>query len=325
MELLRRQILNLAVGAATLPVVSGFAIAQTYPTRPVRIVVGFPAAGVSDIAARLIGQWLSGQFHQSFVIENRPGAANNIATEAVIRSAPDGYTLLLVNIGTAINATLYNNLNFNFIRDIVPVASIGANTLVVVVDPSFPVRSLSAFIAYAKANPGRINMASSGTGSLPHIAGELFKIAAGVNMAHVPYRGDGPAIADLLGGHVQVYFSTLPGAIDYVRAGHLIALAVTSATRAEELPDIPAVAELLPSFEANGWVGIGAPKGTPAAIIGRLNGEINAGLADPALKARLSAVGIVARAGSPADFARLIADETEKWGKVIRAADIKPE
>jgi tripartite-type tricarboxylate transporter receptor subunit TctC len=259
------------------------------------------------------------------VIENRPGAATNIATEAVIRSAPDGYTLLLVNIGNAINATLYDNLNFVFVRDTTPIASIGTNPLVMVVNPSFPARTLSAFIGYAKANPGKINMASSGSGSLPHIAGELFKVTAGVNMAHVPYRGDGPAIADLLGGHVQVYFSTLPGAIEYIRAGNLTALAVTSTMRAEMLADIPTVAELLPGFEASGWVGIGAPQGTPAAIVERLNREINAGLSDPGMKARFAEVGVTLTAGSPAEFGKLIADETEKWGKVIQAPNIKLE
>jgi tripartite-type tricarboxylate transporter receptor subunit TctC len=325
MKLPRRQFLRLAAAAAVLPTVSPIATAQTYPARPVRIIVGFTTGGVADIAARLIGQWLSERLGQQFIVENRPGAATNIATEAVIHASPDGYTLLLVNAANAINATLYDNLKFNFVRDIAPVASIGATPLVMIVNPSLSAKTVSAFIAYAKANPGKINYASGGVGSPPHLAGELFKTMTVVNMTHVPYRGDGAAITDLLGEQVQVFFSTLPGAIEYIRAGNLRALGVTTPMRAEALPDIPTVAESLPGFEVSQWVGVGAPKGTSAAILERLNLAINAGLADPRLKARLDEIGITALPGSPGDFGRLIAAETERLGKVIRAANIKPE
>jgi tripartite-type tricarboxylate transporter receptor subunit TctC len=301
------------------------ASAQTYPTRPVRIIVGFATGGVADIAARLIGQWMSERLGQAFVVENRPGAATNIATEAVIRASPDGYTLLLVNAANAINATLYDNLKFNFVRDIAPVASIGVTPLVMIANPSLSAKTVSTFIAHAKANPGKINYASGGVGSPPHVAGELFKMMTVVSMIHVPYRGDGAAIADLLGGQVQVYFSTLPGAIEYIRAGNLRALAVTTPMRAEALPDIPTVAESVPGFEVSQWVGVGAPKGTPAAILERLNLAINAGLANPRLKARLDEIGVTALPGSPGDFGKLIAAETEKLGKVIRAANITAE
>jgi tripartite-type tricarboxylate transporter receptor subunit TctC len=325
MPLARREFLHFGSAAAVATFIPTMASAQTYPTRPVRIIVGFATGGVADIAARLIGQSLSERLGQPFVVENRAGAATNIATEAVIRAPPDGYTLLLVNAANAINATLYQNLKFNFVRDIAAVASIGVTPLVMVVNPSHPAKSVSAFIAHAKANPANINYASGGVGSPPHIAAELFKMMSAVGMTHVAYRGDGAAITDLLGGQVQVYFSTLPGAIEYVRAGNLRALAVTTPTRADALPDIPAVAESLPGFAVSQWVGVGAPKGTPAAILERLNLAINAGLSDPRLKARLAEIGVTALPGSSDDFGKLIAAETEKLGKVIRAANITAE
>ena len=321
----RRQFLHLAAGAAALPAVSRIARAQTYPTRPVRIIVGFAAGGPTDIAARLIGQWLSERLGQQFVIENRPGAGSNIGTEAVVRAPPDGYTLLLVGTPNAINATLYDNLNFNFIRDIAPVASIMRAQGVMVVNPSVPAKTVPEFIAYAKANPGKINMASAGNGSPPHISGELFKLMAGVNMVHVPYRGGGPALTDLLGGQVQVMFEPDVSSIEYIRAGKLRALAVTTATRSEALPDIPTVGEFVPGYEASGWYGVGAPKDTPAEIVDKLNREINAGLADPKIKERLADLGGVPMPMTPAEFGKLIADETEKWGKVIRAANIQAD
>jgi tripartite-type tricarboxylate transporter receptor subunit TctC len=325
MPLARREFLHFGSAAAVATFIPTMASAQTYPTRPVRIIVGFATGGVADIAARLIGQSLSERLGQPFVVENRAGAATNIATEAVIRASPDGYTLLLVNAANAINATLYKNLKFNFVRDIAAVASIGVTPLVMVVNPSHPAKSVSTFIAHAKANPANINYASGGVGSPPHIAAELFKMMSAVGMTHVAYRGDGAAITDLLGGQVQVYFSTLPGAIEYVRAGNLRALAVTTPTRADALPDIPAVAESLPGFAVSQWVGVGAPKGTPAAILERLNLAINAGLSDPRLKARLAEIGVTALPGSSDDFGKLIAAETEKLGKVIRAANITAE
>jgi tripartite-type tricarboxylate transporter receptor subunit TctC len=324
-KLSRRQFLHLSASAAAIPAISRIARAQTYPSRPVRIIVGFATGGVADIAARLIGQWMSEQLGQAFVVENRAGAATNIATEAVIRASPDGYTLLLVNAANAINATLYDNLKFNFVRDIAPVASIGVTPLVMVVNPTHPAKSVSAFVANAKAKPANINYASGGVGSPPHIAAELFKMMSAVSMTHVAYRGDGAAITDMLGGQVQVYFSTLPGAIEYIRAGNLRGLAVTTPTRAKSLPDIPTVAESLPGFAVSQWVGVGAPKGTPAAILERLNLAINAGLADPRLRARLAEIGVTALPGSSDDFGKLIAAETEKLGKVIRAANIKLE
>jgi tripartite-type tricarboxylate transporter receptor subunit TctC len=301
------------------------ASAQAYPSRPVRIVVGFPAGGGVDIVARLMGQWLSERLGQPFIIENRPGAATNIATEAVVRAAADGYTLLLVHSSNAMNATLYEKLNFNFIRDIAPVASIIVVPNVMLVHPSVPAKTVAEFIAYAKANPGKINFASGGIGGPSHLAGELFKAMAGVNLVHVPYRGGGPAVNDLLGGQVQVYFASTPASIEYIKAGTLRALAVASATRSEMLPDIPTVGEFVPGYEAPTWYGLGAPKNTPAEIVDKLNNEINAGLADPKLRVRLADLGGTVMMGSPADFGKLIADETEKWGKVIRAANIKPE
>jgi tripartite-type tricarboxylate transporter receptor subunit TctC len=321
----RRQFLHLAAGAAALPAISRMAWAQAYPTRPVRIVVGFAPGGANDIIARLIGQWLSERFAQSFVIDNRPGANSNIATEAVVRASPDGYMLLLVGPQHAINATFYEKLNYNFLRDIVLVGSISRELNAMVVHPSFPAQTVPQFIAYAKANPGKINMGSAGIGSTPHLYGELFKMMTGVNMLHVPYRGGGPALTDLLGGQVQVMFATMPSAIEYIRAGKLRALAVTTAVRSEALPDIPTVGEFVPTYEATSVYGLGGPKNMPAAIVERLNKEINAGLADPKIKARLADLGGAPLALAPADFGKLIAADTEKWGKVVRAANIKPD
>ncbi len=325
MKLPRRQFLHLAAGAAALSAMSRFAWAQTYPTRPVRLIEGFGAGGAADIIARLIGQWLSERLGQPFVIENRTGAATNIATEAVVKAVPDGYTLLFVTSINASNAALYDSLNFNFIRDIAPVASIDRLPFVMEVNPSVPAKTVPEFIAYAKGNLGKINMASVGNGTIPHVAGELFKMMTGVNMVHVPYRGEAPALTGLLGGQVQVYFGTLPGSIEYIRVGKLRALAVTTATRSEALPDVPTLSEFVPNYEASGWHGIGVPKNTPAEIVEKLNKEINAGLADPKFKARLADLGGTVLAGSPADFGKLIADETDKWAKVIRTANIKPE
>ena len=321
----RRQFLHLAAGAAALPAVSRVARAQAYPSRPVRIIVPAAPAGPTDILARLMGQWLSERLGQQFVIENRTGAGGNVGTEAVVRASPDGYTLLMVSSLNTINATLYEKLSFNFIRDIAPVASVIRYPSVMVVNPSVPVKSVREFIAYAKANPGKIHMASGGTGTPPHLAGELFKMMAGVNLVHVPYRGAGPALTDLLGGQVQVYFPSTPASIEYIRAGRLRALAVTAGTRLDVLPDIPTVAEFVPSYEASFWFGVGVPKDTPAEIIETLNKEINAGLADPKLKARMAALGGVPMPMSPVGFRRFIAEETEKWGNVIRALNIKAD
>jgi len=325
MKLPRRKFLLLGAGAAALPVVSQIARAETYPARPVRIVVGFAPGGPADISARLIAQWLSERLGQPFVIENRPGAAGNIGTEAVVKSPPDGYTLLLASTPNTINATLYDKLNFNFIRDIVPVANISRAPLVMVLNPSVPTKTVPEFIAYAKANPGKINMASAGNGSTAHVAGELFKMMAGVNMVHAPYRGAGPALTDLLGGQMQVYFSPMMASIEYIRAGKLRALAVASATRSEPLPDIPTVGEFLQGYEASTWNGVGAPKSTPVEIISKLNDEINAALANPKMKAQLADLGGVPMPMTPADFGRLIADETEKWAKVVKFAGIKAD
>jgi tripartite-type tricarboxylate transporter receptor subunit TctC len=323
-KLARRQFLHLAAGATALPAVSRIAWAQTYPARPVRIVVGLTAGSASDIVARLVGQWLSERLGQQFIVENRPGAGTNIAAEAVVRAAPDGYTLLLTASPNAINASLYDKLNFNFIRDIAPVAAISREPNVVLVNPSVPTRTVPEFIAYAKANPGRLNMASAGNGTTSHLAGELFKMMTGVNMLHVPYRG-GTALTDLLAGQVQVFFPPMVVPIAQVKAGKLRALAVTTATRSEALPDIPTVGEFVPGYEASVWFGLGAPNGTPAEIIDKLNQETSAALADPKIKGRLAESGGKALAGSPADFGRLIADETEKWGNVIRALNIKAD
>jgi tripartite-type tricarboxylate transporter receptor subunit TctC len=325
MRLCRRQFLHLAAGATTLPAVSRIARAQIYPTRPVRIIVGFPAGGVTDITARVTGQWLSERLGQQFVIENRPGAATNIATEAVVRAPADGYTLLLANATNAINATLYERLNFDFIRDVVPIASIVETPFVMVVNPSFSAKTVPEFIEYAKANPGKLSMASAGSGSAPHVAGELFKMMADINMPHVPYRGDAPAITDLIGGQVQVYFATMGGSIEYIRGGKLRPLAVTTTTRSAALPDIPTMADFLPGYEATAWLGLVAPKNTPAEIAEKLNKEINTALADPRTKARFAELGLTVLPGSRADFEKLIANDTEKWAKVIKFAGAKPD
>ncbi len=325
MKLPRRRFLHLAVGIAALPAVSRIARAQAYPTRPVRMIVPVAPGGAQDILARLMGQWLSERLGQPFVIDNRPGGGSNIGTEAVVRAPADGHTLLLIPPDSAINATLYDKLNFNFVRDIAPVAGVFRGAYVMVVNPSVPAKTVPEFIAYAKANPGKINMASVGIGSGTHIAGELFKMMAGVNMVHVPYRGGGPALTDLLGGQVQVMFPGTVASIEYIRAGRLRALAVTTATRSETLPGIPTMGEFLPGFEASQWYGVGAPKNTPPQIIDKLNKEINAGLADPKLKARFAGLGGTALPGLPANFGKLIADETEKWGKVVRFVGIKAD
>jgi tripartite-type tricarboxylate transporter receptor subunit TctC len=315
----------LAAGAAALPAVSRVAWAQGYPTRPVRLVVGYAAAGANDIVGRIMGQWLSERLGRPFVIENRPGAASNIATEVVVRAPADGYTLLVGGTTNAINATLYDKLNFDFIRDIAPVASICSGPFVIVVNPSLPAKTVPEFIAYAKANPGKINMASAGTGNTTHLSGELFKMMTGVDMVHVPYRGGAPALTDLIGGQVQVFFAPIAASIEPIRAGKLRALAVTTSTRSEALPDIPTVGEFVPGFESSGWIGFGAPKGTPIEIVDKLNKEINAALADPKMKARLADLGCTPLTLSPADFGKLIVADTEKWAKVIRAANIKAE
>jgi tripartite-type tricarboxylate transporter receptor subunit TctC len=326
----RRKLLQIAAGAVVLPFAPHVARTQTYssqayPSRPVRLVVGFTPGGAVDIIARLIGQALSERLGKPFVIENRPGAATNLATESVVRAAADGYTLLMANTAAAINATLYDKLNFNFIRDIAAVAGVMRGGYVVEVHPSFPAKTLAEFIAYAKANPGTINMGSAGSGASDHMAGELFKMMTGVNLVHVPYRGAAPALADLLGAQVQVMFGSLPASIEYIRSGKLRGLAVTTSTRSEALPDLPTVSDFVPGYEASGWYGVCAPSRTPVEIVDKLNQEINATLADPKLKARLAELGGAALPDSPADFAKLIAEETEKWGKVVRAANIKPE
>jgi tripartite-type tricarboxylate transporter receptor subunit TctC len=325
MKLPRRRFLHLVAGAAALPAGSRFARAQAYPTRPVRIIVPLAPAGTVDIIARLIGHWLTERLGQQFVIENRPGAGGNIGVEAVVRALPDGYTLLMIDVSAAVNATLYDKLNFNFIRDIAPVADVVRVPNFIAVHPSFPAKTVPEFIAYAKANPGKISMATAGSGSTSHVFGELFKMMAGVNLVAVPYRGGGPALIDMLSGQVQVIFVPTPASIEYVRAGRLRALGVTSVTRLEALPDLSPVAEFVSGYEASSWYGIGATRNTPAEIIDKLNKEINAALADPKIKARLADMGGTALPGSPADFGRLIAEDTEKWGKVIRAANIKPE
>jgi tripartite-type tricarboxylate transporter receptor subunit TctC len=326
MEMKRRQFLHLvagAAGAAALPVVSRIAAAQTYPSRPVRLIVGFAPGGSSDICARLIGQWLSQRLGQPFVIEDRPGANSNIATEVVVRATPDGHTLLLVTASNAINISVYDKLNFNFIRDIVPVAGIVRLPNVMVVHPSFPATSVPEFIAFAKANPNKLSMASAGTGSPSHLAGELFKMITGVNMVHVPYRGGAPAIADLLAGQVQVQFDALPTSIEHIKAGKLRALAVTTAARSTALPDIPALREFVPGYESSGWYGLGAPRNTPASIVEKLNSEINAALADSGMKTRLAELGGTAFPGSPYEFAKLIAEDAEKWAKVVKFSGVK--
>jgi tripartite-type tricarboxylate transporter receptor subunit TctC len=321
----RRRFFHLAVSAAALPVISRVARAQTYPTRPVRIIVPFPPAGSSDILARVIAPWLSERLGQPFVIENRPGAATNIGTEVVVRALPDGYTLLMFEASQAINTTLYDKLNFVFLRDIAPVACIIRTPLVMEVHPSVPAKTVPEFIAYAKANPGKINMASAGTGTPSHLFGELFKVMTGIAMTHVPYRGGGSAITDLLGGQVQVFFSGVGTSIEYISTGKVRALAVTTATRLEALPDVPTVGNFVPGYEASTWYGVGAPKSTPPEIVEKLNREINAAVANPMIKARLAEQGGTVFGGSPTDFEKLIADDTTKWARVIRAANIKPE
>ena len=325
MKLPRRQFLHLAAGAAALPAVSRIARAQAYPSRPLRIIVGFSAGGTTDIGARLIAQWLSERLGQPFVIENRPGVGTHIATEAVVRAPADGYTLLMVTGANAINTTLYDKLNYNFVRDIAPIASVIRSPFVLEVYPAVPVKTVPELITYAKANPGKINMASFGTGSASHLSGEMFKTITGIEMVHVPYRGSAPMLIDLLSGQVQLAFDNLPASIEQIRAGKLRPLAVTTATRSEALPDVPTLGEILPGYEASAWIGVGAPKNTPAEIIDKLNKEINAALADPKIKARFTDLSGSVLSGSTADFATLIAAETEKWGKVIRAANIKPE
>jgi tripartite-type tricarboxylate transporter receptor subunit TctC len=325
MKLYRRKFLELAGAAAAVSVFSRRASAADYPTRPVRLIAGFAAGGGVDITARLIGQWLTERLGQSFVTENRPGAGGNIGTEAVVNAAADGYTLLLATVPNAVNASLYDKLNFNFVRDTAPVAGIIRVPMVILLNPSVPARTVPEFIAYAKANPGKVNMASAGNGSAPHMAGELFKMMAGVDLVHVPYRGQGPALTDLLGGEVQVLFATAPGTTDYIATGKLRALAVTTAARAELLPELPTVGDFVPGYETSQWYGICAPAKTPAEIVDKLNKEINAAIADPGMKARFAAIGGEPLPGSPTGFGTLIADETEKWAKVVRAAGIKPE
>jgi tripartite-type tricarboxylate transporter receptor subunit TctC len=325
-KLPRREFLRLAAGAAALPAAARAAWAQqTYPTRPVHLICGFAAGGPNDIVSRLIAQWLSERLGQQFVVDNRTGAAGNIGTEAVVRAPADGYTLLLVSSANAVNATLYSNLSYNFIRDIAPVAGLVRVPNAMVVNPSVPANTIPEFIAYAKANPGKINMATSGNGSTTHISGELFKEMTGIDLVPVAYRGGGPALIDLLAGQMQVMFEPTVSTISYIRAGKLRALAVTTATRSELLPEVPSVAEFVPGYEASQWYGIGAPKSTPPEIVAKLNQEINAALADPRMKMRFSDLGGVPTPMTPAEFAKLIADETEKWGKVIRAGNIKAD
>jgi tripartite-type tricarboxylate transporter receptor subunit TctC len=325
MKLPRRRFLQLAAGAAALPAASRIARALAYPSRPVRIVVGFAAGGTTDILGRLIGQWLSERLGQPFVIENRPGAGTNIGTETVVRAPPDGYTLLLVPTASAINATLYGKLNFDFIRDITPVGGLSREPIVMLVNASVPAKTVPEFIAYAQANPGRVIMASGGNGTPAHVSGEMFKMIAGVDMVHVPYRGAAPAMTDLLAGQVQIYFGPLVASIEYIKVGKLRALAVTTATRSVALPDIPTVADFFPGYEASNWYGVGAPKNTPGEIVDKLNKEINAGLSDPKIMARLADLGAMVIPGSPGDFGKLIVDEIEKWAKVIKSAGIKAE
>jgi tripartite-type tricarboxylate transporter receptor subunit TctC len=325
LKLPRRNFLHLAAGTAALPAVSRIARAQAYPSRPVRIIVGFAAGGNADTLARVMGQWLSERLGQPFVVENRTGAATNIAAEAVVRSPPDGYTLLFVTSANAVNATLYEKLNFNFMRDIAPVAATTRSPLVLEVHPAFSPNTLTEFISYAKANPGKISLASFGTATVSHLAGELFKAMAGINLLHVPYRGSAPMLSDLLGGQVQASFDNLAASIEFIKLGKLRPLAITSTTRSDKLPEVPALDEFLPGFEAIAWSGVGAPKNTPAEIIGKLNREINAALADPQIKSRIESLGSSVAPASPAEFGKFIAGETEKWAKVIKSAGIKAE
>ena len=325
MKFLRRQFLKFAAAAVAAPALPRLAAALDYPVRPTRIVAGFAAGGGVDITARLIGQWLADRLGQPFVVENRTGAGGNIGTETVVNAAPDGYTLLLATVPNAVNASLYEKLSFNFVRDITPVAGVIRVPMVVLVNPAVPAQNLPEFISYGKANPGKVNMASAGSGSAPHMAGELFKLMTGTDMVHDHYRGQGPAMTDLLSGQVQVLFAAAPGTADFIKTGKLRALAVTTAARMQEQPDIPAVGDFVPGYEASQWYGFAAPKNTPAEIVDKLNKEINAAIADPAMKARLAAIGGETMPGSPSDFGTLIAEETEKWGKVVRAGGIKPE
>ena len=325
MRLPRRRFLQLAAGAAATSSVPCVTNAQAYPSRPVRIIVGYAPGGGQDILARLIGQWLSERLGQAFIIENRPGGGANIATEAVVRAPPDGYTLLTIGPAHAVNASLYDKLSFNFLRDIAPIASVTVNPSVLEVHPSVPVRSVPEIIAYAKANPRKLNMASAGNGTVQHMSGELFKLMTGVDMVHVPYRGAAPAIADLLGGQVHVMFDTVISSIEYIKAGKLRALATTTATRTEILPELPTIGDFVPGYESSSVNGIGAPRGTPTAIIDRLNKEINAGFADAKLKAKFADLGSTVLPGSPAAYGKLLADETEKWAKVVKAAGVRPE
>ena len=325
MKLARRRFLYLATAAAALPALSRIATAQAYPTRPVRLIIGYPPGGSADITARLIGQWLSERLGQPVVVESRPGAGTNIATETVVNAPPDGYTLLLVAPANAINATLYEKLNHNFMRDIAPVAGLIRFPNVIVVNPSVPAKTVPELIAYAKANPGKLNMASSGAGSTIHVSGELFKMMTGINMVHVPYRGGAPALTDLISGQVQVMFDNVPTSIEFIRAGKLRPLAVTTAARSNVLPDLPTVADFVPGYEASAWYGVGVPKGTPEAIIGKLNKETNAILADPKARARFDELGASLIAGSPAEFGQLVADETEKWAKVVKFSGARPD
>ena len=325
MKLIRRQFLHLVAGVVALAAISPLACAQSYPSRPVYLIVGYAPGGGTDVTARLIGQWLSERLGQPFVIENKSGAGGNIGTEAAVRAPADGYTLFLISLANATNATLYDHLNYNFIRDIVPVAGIIRVPNVMLVNPSLPVSTVPEFIAYAKAHPGKVNMASAGNGSPPHIAGELFKAMAGVDMRHVPYRSGGAALTGVLGGQVQVTFESTLSSLEFIRAGKLRALAVTTSTRSSVLPDVPTLSDFVPGYEASSWYGIGAPRGTPPEIIDKLNREINAALADPNMLARFGALGATVLSGSAADFGKLIAEETDKWGKVIRTADIKAD
>ena len=325
MKLHRRQFLHLAAGAAALPTVSRVAWAQSYPSRPVRVVVAAAAGGANDIIIRVIGRWLSGRLGQQFIIENRPGGSDNLGTETVVRAPADGYTLLAISGVMVVNTVLFDKLNFNFICDIAPVAGTLRAPLVMVVNPSFPAKTIPEFIAYAKANPGKLNFASGGTGTGPHMSGELFKVRTGVDMVHVPYRGEGLALTDLLGGQVQLMFSASSVSLESIKAANLRALGVTTSARWEAMPDIPTVSEFVPGFEASAWFGVGAPKDTPAETIDKLNNAINTALADPDIKARIADLGGVPFPSSPADLGRFIVEEADKWGKVIRAAKIKPE
>jgi tripartite-type tricarboxylate transporter receptor subunit TctC len=324
MKISRRKFLHLAAGSGALPVLSRTARAQAYPSRPVHIIVPYAAAGPNDIVARVVSQWLSERLAQPFVIENRPGAGTNIGTEMVVHAPPDGYTVLVVSSSHAINATLYDKLNFSFVRDIAPVASIMRVPNVMLVNPAFPARSVREFIDYGRANPGKLNFASSGIGASNHMSGELFKAMTGLDMTHVPYRSSGPALTDLISGQVQVMFDAMSSSVEHIRAGRLRPLGVTTATKADALPEVPVVAEVVPGYEVSNWFGFGMPRSTPADVVTAFNKAVNEALADPKLKARLAELGGILMPGSPADFGKLIAEETEKWGKVIRSANIKP-